>query len=246
MRVLAAALLLSACTRGSTDGPARGASPQADPLESAGARAAVAPVRGPDPPPPPRHAGTFGFWYVLCDCDPGVTVLQASRPVAVYTEPDASSRVVRTLPPGAFVEPAHVRNELTVVVRAGEAVLRDTLTLPAWRYGAVPAITDETDPGDAVPLSLAAGDRIEFLADDSDTGFFRVGGVVYATPMQNLEGDRLAWRRRAPELETWLHLDTTPTEPATWVRMDGGPDGSGLVPFCDAPNGLRSGCSPAK
>lgn len=193
---------------------------------------------------PLRFAGAFAIPYVLCDCDPALTVLQTTRAVAGYADADTSSRVVRMLPAGAFIEPALVDTYLTVVVRPGEAVLRDTLTLDARRYGPVRVLPSDEDAGTDVRLSLAAGDRLEYIESDWDFGFVRVGGVVYGTHMQNLEDDRVEWMRRVPEAEVWSRLAATATEPAAWVRQYGRLDEGAPAtrPFCESATGRRADC----
>ncbi len=188
----------------------------------------------------PDFAGAFALPYVLCDCDPADFVFRTTRALPGYAAPDPAGPVVRTVATGRLIEGNDWDEALTVTVTPGVAVARRALALPGWqRLGAVRSPPD-MDGLPEVTLSLAAGDRVEYLLGEEGHAFLRHDGVVYAG-VWPFGGEDFRWERAEPAYAVWLRLTPKPGRPAAWVRveMDAG-RGRNVEVLCET----HGGCVP--
>ncbi|HLA63540.1 MAG TPA: hypothetical protein VK610_03885 [Rhodothermales bacterium] len=175
----------------------------------------------------PRFAGTFGLPGILCDCEPSDFVFRALRDLPAYAEPDASGRVVRTVARGRLIEGNDWSQAITVVTNPGVAVAQSPVTLTdLHHYGAERFLGTNAGEGEGgATLTLAAGDRVEFLEVDAGFAYIRAGGVVYGGQWP-FNDPAFRWEREYPAIERWFHLTPKPGRPAAWVRLDWGEGGN--------------------
>lgn len=169
----------------------------------------------------PRFAGTFAMPGILCDCDPADYVFRTTRAVPGYADADASGRAVRTVDRGRLIEGNDWSEVITVVTQPGVAVAQAPVTLTGlYHYGAVRFFGTNAGEGEGgATLTLAAGDRLEYLEVEEGFVYMRAGGVVYGGDWP-FNDARLRWEREYPASEWWFHLTPKPGRPAAWVRLD--------------------------